>query len=53
MAEASPGPQNPSSQYLAAAALFVMELTRVDPHWAEWKETDVASVRSVMFLCNL
>ena len=47
MAEASAGPQNPSSQYLAAAALFVLELTRADPQWAEWKETDVTAVRSV------
>ena len=25
--------------------MFLVELTRVDPHWAEWRETDVASVR--------
>ena len=45
MADASPGPLNPSAQYLAAAALFVIELTRTRPLWAEWKETDLASVR--------
>ena len=28
--------------------MFLVELTRVDPHWAEWKETDVASVRCDM-----
>lgn len=45
MADASTGPQNASNQYLAAAAMFLVELTRADPHWAEWKETDVAAVR--------
>ena len=44
-AEASGGPQNPSNQFLAAAAMFLVELTTADPHWAEWKETDITSVR--------
>ena len=35
-----------SQQHLAAAAMFCMEVTRFDPNWAAWSETDVSAVRS-------
>jgi len=37
---------NPTHQHLSAAAMFVLEVTRIDPHWAEWSETDVSAIRS-------
>lgn len=46
MAAAFQGPPNPASQYLSAAAMYILELTRIDPEWSEWKETDVSAVRS-------
>ncbi len=36
---------NPTHQHLSAAAMFVLEVTRIDPHWAEWSETDVSAIR--------
>ena len=41
---------NPTHQHLSAAAMFVLEVTRIDPHWAEWSETDVSAIRYLFCL---
>lgn len=42
---------NPTHQHLSAAAMFVLEVTRIDPHWAEWSETDVSAIRYRLCPC--
>lgn len=45
MAQSGAGGSFASLQHAAAAAIFLMEVTRLYPDWQIWKETDVSAVR--------